>query len=162
MVSFEEVIKFLCVGGQIDGLRFGSVPQVLISNSEQNVLELKGQIYINLASRWSIFKSMPFEFPKNEEDIEDIKEYEELLMILEFRNKLIVNATVSIEASGLILEFSDGSVFYMHGYNEQYESWDIGVAFNPRCEHWQVISMPGGEIVGIIPDKYREKFVSNS
>lgn len=80
--------------------------------------------------------------------------------MLKLRNKTIVNACISQESSPLIFELNDDLTFYMHGYNEQYESWDIGVAFID--EHWKVISMPGGEIVGIVPDKYKTRFVSYS
>jgi hypothetical protein len=161
-ISFEDVIKFLFVGGRIDGVRFGPVPQLLITNSDQNILELRGQIYLNLASRWCVFNRKPSNFPKNEGDIPKVNELEELLMIIELRNKTIINGTIFKETSGLILEFADGSIFYMHGTNEKYESWDAGVAFNAMDEHWQVISMPGGELAGMIPNKYLKKFTSNS
>ena len=160
IISFHDVHKFLLIGGRVEGIRFGAAPQLLIANSEHNVLELRGQIYINLSSRWCLYAGKPIEFPKFEEEIPELNELEELLIIIELRNKIISNAFILEETSGLVLEFDDGSIFYMHGNNDQFESWDVGVSLID--EHWKVISMPEGEIVGMIPNKYKKKFASNS
>jgi hypothetical protein len=48
----DKVLKHLCLGSRIDGIRFGSVPQILITDHDSDIYKnIKGQVYLNLASK---------------------------------------------------------------------------------------------------------------
>jgi hypothetical protein len=159
-IFYESVLKFLCLDGQIDGIRFGPVPQLLISNSNKNSQSIKGQIYLNLASKWRIYNTKPNEFPELEHEISSMTEEEEISEICKLRLKTITNISLTDINPNLIIEFNDQTTFYMIGYDPQYESWQLGVAYNPPNEFWDVIAMPGGEITAFIPKEYLSEFES--
>ncbi|BCG59444.1 hypothetical protein PUR_28690 [Paenibacillus sp. URB8-2] len=33
---YTKILKFICVGGKVEGVRFGAVPQILITCSDNN------------------------------------------------------------------------------------------------------------------------------
>jgi hypothetical protein len=146
----EAVLKYLCVGGQIEGIRFGAAPQLLISNSE-----IKGQIYVNLSSRWCVFNSLPLVLPESEDQIKELPEDEELIELCKLRYRTIQNIYLSESKPNLIIDFDDNSIFLMNGYDKSYESWQLGVAYD---QHWEVIAMPGGEITAFVPEQYKKHF----
>lgn len=159
-IFYESVLKFLCQNGKIDGIRFGPVPQLLISNSDKNSQLIKGQIYLNLASKWRIYYTKPNAFPELEDEISSMTEEEEIREICKLRLKTITNITLTDIIPNLIIEFNDKTTFYMIGYDPQYESWQLGVIYNPPNEFWDVIAMPGGEITAFIPKEYLSEFES--
>ncbi|TCZ79334.1 hypothetical protein E0485_05595 [Paenibacillus albiflavus] len=155
---YESVLNYLCIGGHIDGIRFGSIPQLLISNSEENSTTIRGQIYLNLASKWCVYKTRPLFYPETERDITSMTEDEEILELCKLRLKTISNISLSDNKPNLIIELDDESIFYMNGYDDQFESWQLGVAFNTPEEYWDVIALPGGEITAFIPEQFMKNF----
>jgi hypothetical protein len=74
----ESVIKYLCLNGEINGVRFGPTLQILLSGNDEYKKGIKGQVYLNVESRWCIFDELPKEFPIKETDIEEIDKIKEL------------------------------------------------------------------------------------
>ena len=64
----EKTLKFLCVGSQIEGVKFYGT-QILISESETNSNRIKGQIYLNIESRFCIYRSFPERIPNHEDEL---------------------------------------------------------------------------------------------
>lgn len=144
----NKLLEYLCLRAEVNGIRFGAVKQMLLY--EDGTKHFKGQLYINLASRWTVFESRPLSFPLNEEEVSDFEtEVEEITKLCSLRHKTIVNAELGTESPHLILTFNDGQVFFMNGHNDKYESWDLGVAFTD--ESCQIIAMPGDDIVFFTP-----------
>jgi hypothetical protein len=144
-VRGEEVLRRLCVGAQVDGIRFGPVPQLLITDHASKKTPVRGQIYLNLASRWSIFPSRPEILPLGEESLDEPEETEALRQLCEMREAVIVQAELGADAPDLLLTFEDGRVFFLNGRHEQYETWQFGIAF--RSDAGALVgACPGNEV----------------
>lgn len=138
----ERVLSWLCQRGQIDGIRFGPVLQILISPpGVENHPGLKGQIYLNLGS-WTIFPHRPKDFPTAEWNDSDISVEEQLRQLCDLSEQMITSVELGDEIPHLILSLSDGRVLFVNGNHAMYESWGLGVAFS--AENWIVIACPGG------------------
>lgn len=145
----RSILNHLCLGAKIDGIRFGGILQLLITNHETNEYEkgIKGQIYINLASKWMIFESMPERFPRNEDEMKELTQDEEISIICSLREKKIVDIRLGDTIPHLIITLEFGQVFFLNGHNEKYECWDIGVAFNPVEDNWMVVAGSHDDLV---------------
>jgi len=62
----ESVLDRLCVGAQVDGIRFGPVLQMLITHHGQEIV--RGQVYLNLGSRWAVFRDSRLQLPASEDE----------------------------------------------------------------------------------------------
>lgn len=104
----------------------------------------RGQVYINLASRWTVFPSMPHELPRVESDLPEISQEMEFQRICGVREAVVVRVEVGSDAPHLILTLADGRVIFINGHDDNYEPWQAGVAFDRIG--LMVIACPGGEI----------------
>ncbi|WP_159888733.1 hypothetical protein [Paenibacillus puerhi] len=152
----DKVLKHLCLGARIDGIRFGGILQMLITDHDSNEYEkgIKGQVYINLASRWCVFESMPATLPHNEDAIEDLTQEEEIKLLCTLREKKIADIFLGESEPHLIITLDNGEVFFLNGHDEQYESWQLGVAFNPPNENWLVVACPDDTLAVWYPNYF--------
>ncbi len=74
----ESVIRYLCFNGEINGVRFGPTLQILLNRHDEFKKGIKGQVYLNVESRWCLFEQAPTEFPNKETDIEEMERMKEL------------------------------------------------------------------------------------
>jgi hypothetical protein len=142
----QSVLSPLLVGATVQGLRFGILQ--LIFEPE---LTVPGEPYINLASAWSLYPARPDAFPENETDVADVSADEEILAAVSLRHKVVSTVEILEPWPHLVLTFSDNSVLYLNGKNDQYEPWTAGLAHAPPGEEVQVIACPGGELAFIFP-----------
>ena len=140
----ERAVQRLCVGAQIEGLRFGVIPQLLISDPPDKP-PIRGQVYLNLASTWRVYPTRPTAFPKSELEIEELEDNEALRQLCDLRDTVITCAEMGEDAPDLILTFDDRRVFFLNGRHEQYETWQLGVAFS-REIGTVVVACPGNEV----------------
>ena len=150
----EAVVRRLCVGAQIDGIRFGPVLQLLITGHASGKPPVPGQVYVNLGSTWQVFPLRPASFPEGEDALPDYVEDEALRILCELREAEIVSAALADDAPDLILTLSDGKVFFLNGRHEQYETWQLGVALGRPDETWLVVACPGNEVAVWAPDSF--------
>lgn len=141
----EAVLRRLCVGAQVDGVRFGPVLQLLITDHASGKPWIGGQVYLNLASAWQIFPARPAALPRGEDEVPEIDEAEELRQLCELREAVIAAADLAPDAPDLLLTFEDGRVLFLVGRHEQYESWQFGVAYAPNLGTL-VVACPGNEV----------------
>ena len=140
----EAVLRRLCLGAQIDGIRFGPVLQILISDHGSGKPHIPGQVYLNLGSAWVVFDSAPSSFPDQEEDLPEIPTEEQIRLLCALRERVITEIRLGEEEPHLIIHLDDGRILFVNGRHEQYETWQLGVAFgNPR-ECYMVVALPGG------------------
>jgi hypothetical protein len=142
----EAVIRRLCVGAQIDGVRFGPVPQLLVTDHATGKPPIHGQVYLNLASTWRIYPERPAAFPRGEDALPEYDEGHALQLLLELREAEIAGAELSADAPDLIFTFADGRVFFLNGRHERYETWQLGVAHARDDPPWLVVACPGDEV----------------
>jgi hypothetical protein len=141
----EAVLRRLCVGARIDGIRFGAIPQLLVTDHDGGQPPMLGQVYLNLGSTWTVFPERPPSFPVGEEALPDREEGEALRELCELRGAVIRDVELQHDAPDLALTFDDGRVFFMNGRHDHYEPWELGVAFAPG-ERFLVVACPGNGI----------------
>jgi hypothetical protein len=152
----EKVLKHLCLGARIDGIRFGGILQLLITNHDSNEYEkgIKGQVYINLASNWCVFHSMPKKLPQNESEIKELTQDEEIRILCSLREQRIIDIKLGDKSPHLIITLESGTILFINGQHDLYESWQLGVAFNPPEEDFLVVACPSDSLAVWCPDKY--------
>ena len=146
------VVRHLIVGGTIGGVRFGVCPQLLIHDTPPL---LRGQVYINLQARWSLFPSFPASEPESEECMPELAMEDQLVQISRLRDLPIRRVDFGVAAAHLLLTLEGGSVFFLWGKHEQYETWQVGVAFGEPGETWEVVACPGGRLAVWAPSAFR-------
>jgi hypothetical protein len=141
----EAILRRLCVGAQVDGIRFGPIPQLLITDHASDKPPVSGQAYLNLASTWHVYPYRPDTLPRGEDALEMLEEAEEVRRLCELRGALITEVELGADAPDLLLTFADGRVFFLNGHHDQYEMWQFGVAFAPGLGTL-VVACPGNEV----------------
>lgn len=141
----ETVLRRVCVGTRIDGVRFGPVPQFLIAGHATSKPTTGGQVYLNLGSSWRLYASRPVAFPRGEDTIEGLSDDDAFRQLCELREAVIENVELAADAPDLVLTFEGGRVFFVNGRHEQYETWQFGVAF-PQAIGVLVVACPGNEV----------------
>jgi hypothetical protein len=142
----EAVIRYLCEGGRIDGIRFGPILQILISNGPSSVA-VKGQIYLNLAARWLLSSGMPASMPREEDGFPQLEPDQEIAAICAIREQTIRAVTLGSTAPHLFLSLESGQVLCLNGHDDRYEMWQLGVALGDRDETWLIVAGPRDDLV---------------
>ena len=150
----EDVLKKLCEGAQIDGIRFGPVLQIIISHHGVEKQFARGQVYLNLLARWALFDTRPRRFPGGEEELPEVTPEEEIQRIVAMRERVITKVELGESDPHLILTLDDERVVFVNGMDDSYETWDMGVAFSSEEEPWQVVACPGGRVAVWAPSTF--------
>ena len=148
----EDVIKYLCLNGEINGVRFGPTLQILLWGHDEGEKGISGQVYLNVESKWCIYDILPDEFPVSETDVEEMDRMKELEILNELSLIEIVDVKLGDHIPHLIITFQNGKSLFVYGHDEQYESWQLGVAF--QDDTWLVVSCPGDEIAVWYPNSF--------
>jgi hypothetical protein len=149
----EKVLNHLCQGAHINGIRFGPVLQLLISIHDSKK-DLRGQIYLNLGSKWSVFNSLPTPPPKDERDFAETTTEEDLKYLCGMREAEISSVELGSNSPHLLIHFTDGRVLYVNGHHEIYESWDLGLRLSDSKETWTIVASPGDRVTVFAPEKF--------
>lgn len=148
----ERVLERLCLGAQVDGIRFGPILQMLITHHEPKEKPIRGQVYVNLASPWLLFQARPSSLPSSEEAIVERGQEAELADLVSLRERIITKVELGEETAHLMMSFDDGRFFFMPGNHPAFESWQLGVALGDPSAPWLLVACPGGEIAIWAPD----------
>ncbi len=148
------ILQRLCKNAEISGIRFGPILQILLTSEPSQKFSIKGQVYLNLSSRWKIFDSRPSHFPESEEELTEMTNEEEILTIISMREKIIKKVELGKDSPHLILTLDDERIIFVNGKDEMYESWEIGIAFGHLEQLWQVIACPNGELAIWTPPNF--------
>lgn len=147
----EKTLKYLCVGAVIEGLNFYGL-KLILSGAESNFKRIDGQIYINLESKFEIFKSFPLQIPL-EHELPNLDWKESAKKVCELRLKKITDIRLTDTVPHLFITFETGEVLFISGHNDKYESWQVGVWGNSNKEEiWEVVCCPGDGIAIWAPD----------
>jgi hypothetical protein len=152
----ETVIRRLCQGAQIDGIRFGPILQILISDHASGKPHVQGQVYLNLASTWAVFDTRPVSYPDYEQDLPEQNIEEELSVLCSLREAIISDIELGTEQPHLIIHFENGSSLFLSGRHEKYECWQLGVALGNPQECWLVVALPGGGVAVWSPESFNQ------
>jgi hypothetical protein len=150
----ESAIRRLLIGARIGGLRFGPVPQILFADAGGEAVSVRGQVYMNLGSAWTVFPTRPASFPVGESQIQEGEPEQEIQEIVGIRERQIIAADLATDAPDLILTLDDGRVVFFNGRSEHYETWELGTAYTSPADRWLVVAIPGNEIAVWVPERY--------
>lgn len=142
----EAILKRLCEGAQISGIRFGPVLQILVSDSDYAGEPLRGQVYINLSSSWKVFETRPVCFPNGEDELPEASQDEQIQTIVSIRERVITKVELGETEPHLILTLDDERIVFVNGKHDQYECWNAGIAFSGTEESWLIVACPGGNV----------------
>jgi hypothetical protein len=148
----EQVLNHLCQDGKIIGLRFGPILQLHIS-IEESKKNLSGEIYLNLASKWTVFKSLPKGLPQDESDFPETTADEDSGRLCEIREAQISKVELGNTSPHLIFYFVDGRILYVNGHSNGYESWDLGFGRQAK-ETWLVVATPDDTVTVFAPENF--------
>ena len=150
----ESVLRHLCEGSDIDGIRFGPALQILITDHASDKEPIHGQVYLNLGSAWKVFVARPDSFPDGEGDLPGVTPEEQIQTICSLRERTIVRVELGKHQPHLILTLDDGRVVFINGKHEAYECLDMGVAFGGGGG--LVVACPGGDVAVWAPSKFAQ------
>ena len=149
----ETVLSHLCVGGQISGIRFGPILQMLIGDFSSNSA-VRGIVYVNLASTWKVYNSVPAKFPDDEKDLPELDADEQIQLICSVREVQIVKVELGESQPHLIITQEDGRIIFINGRHEMYECWQAGVSCGDPNEMWMVVACPSGGVAVWAPESF--------
>lgn len=141
----EKVLKFLCVGTHIHGIKFGPYQILILSDYDNNIKRVDGEINLHLSSGWMLYSSIPGKFPNSEEEIPKQTLDEELLTLCSLRHRKIVDILILDDRPHLVLTLDSGEVLFVNGHHTTYETWEVSVAY-ATVNPYQVVVAPGGYI----------------
>ncbi len=145
-VLAEKVLKYLCIGAQIEGILFYGI-RILISESDLSKNRILGQTQLHIESNWCILDKMPDELPVLKDDIDDINWEDEYKKVLTLRLKTITDVCLGEDVPHLIITLDNGQIIFVHGYHKKFESWQVEIlGNNDYKEDWRVVACPGGDI----------------
>jgi hypothetical protein len=152
----EAVVRRLCEGAQIDGVRFGPVLQLLISDHGSGKPPIRGQVYLNLSSKWALCDpSHPL--PAAGTQLLELTQDDALRVLCSIRERVIDRVDLAAGAPHLRLTLEGGSVLFVNGEDPQYEPWDMGVALGDPSEVWKVVACPGGGLAVWAPQHFTKE-----
>ena len=146
----ELILQRLCKNAEINGIRFGPVLQILLASEHSQKFPIKGQVYLNLSSRWKLFDFHPAKFPELE-DLPEMTNEEEIQTICSIKECVIEKFELGNDSPHLILTLDDKRIIFVNGKDDQYESWNLGIAFGDIEQSWQVIACPGDKVAIFLP-----------
>ncbi|CEG27206.1 hypothetical protein [Bacillus sp. B-jedd] len=127
--------------------------QILLNGNDEFEKGISGQVYLNVESRWCLYDQLPNEYPVDDSDIEELERLQELEILNDLSYVEIVDVKLDNSFPHLILTFQNGKSLFIHGHDEQYESWQMGVSFQ-EGESWLVVACPGDEIAIWHPEHF--------
>ncbi|NDI37244.1 hypothetical protein [Chengkuizengella sediminis] len=150
-IAGQNALSFLCIGAKIKGINFYGM-KLLLSDNEKNSNRIDGQIYINIESEFSIYKSMPNKTPLLD-DLPKLDWIEASKLLCELRLKKIVDVSLGNVSPHLSMTFETGEVLFIWGHHEQYESWQVGVyCSSQNNESWEVVACPSDGLAVFGPE----------
>ncbi|MEY8350616.1 hypothetical protein AALF16_20405 [Bacillus cereus] len=149
----EKVLRQLCVGSQIDGIRFG-LNSSLLYFMHYDGRDDADQLWLHCESRWIVYSKAPDTYPLSEKEVE-IKTEEDLLKsVIDIRREKIVDIRLGDVSPHLIITLESGKVLFVNGHHPDYECWQIGDGGDYGEGDWLLVSVPGDGITIWAPDHF--------
>jgi hypothetical protein len=156
----EAALRFLCRGTQIVGARwyagnfFIEIEPVRRSPLMQSQGAPPGDLLLTVESRWTVYPRRPDHLPRREEELPALSLEERLIALARLADQDIVDASLGDHNPHLILTFASGSVFFLNGYDEAYECWNLAMVDDLEGFRWSIVAVPGGDIALFIPKDF--------
>jgi hypothetical protein len=149
----ESALRELCLGKQIVGVRWYAFNFFIEIESVNTQLPHAWNIALLLTveSRWTVFPAWPVHLPEREQDLPNSSLEERVVTLARLAGQDIVGVRLGDDYPHLILTFDSGSVFFLNGYHDSYECWNLSSVGAPDNNDWLIVAVPGGEVAIFAP-----------
>ncbi len=152
----EAALLYLCRGTQVVGVRWYAFNFFIalepVNPPQQEAAP--GALLLTVESRWTVYPMWPDHLPTREEDLPELSLEERVVALTRLAGQDIVSAALGDHHPHLILTFESGSVFFLNGYHEAYECWNLTTVDDLEGDKWSIVAMPGGDIALFIPKDF--------
>ncbi|WP_079505081.1 hypothetical protein [Mesobacillus jeotgali] len=142
----ENVLQHLFIEARVKSFMPGTKKLYFHNNAFSD-----GQLYLNIESRWCLYRSSSEQFPASEYDMDEYSEAEASKIISEIQRQEVAGVELGKHSPHLIFTFKNGYILFVNGSHNDYECWQAGVL--PE-EDWMVVAAPGNEMAVWVPDGY--------
>ncbi len=151
----EVALRYLCRGMQVTGVCW--YPSNFSIAMETVNPQLPGvaaaDLVLTIESRWTVFPTRPDHFPEAGNMPEPSLE-ERVTMLARLAGQDIVDATFGDQHPHLILTFESGNVFFLNGYHDDYECWNLATVDDLDGYKWLIVAVPGSAVGLFIPNDF--------
>ncbi|KAB2865393.1 MAG: DUF6188 family protein [Exiguobacterium chiriqhucha] len=132
-----RILQHLFNASSFVGIDFGSGPNhhLLYFKRDGN------ESWLSIEGPWYVHSSGP-----------SFNEDEQLHHLVGLRRERVRSVRLTEDNPNLELTFESGSVLFVNGYHEQYESWQAGDARPLGGEHFLLVAMPQGDLAVFAED----------
>ena len=148
----EALLRRLCLGVEIIGVRWfaGNVTVILSRVAQESDPPADriafDELLLTVESRWCVFPSRPERLPDSEEELPAPSLEERVAALACLTGQPIVDATLGAQCPHLVLTFASGSIFFLNGHHERYETWNLSTVGAPSGQDCLIVAVPGDEV----------------
>lgn len=154
-VGSEKLLRELYLGTQIVGTRWYSNVEVIFDRAGARAPDKRfayAQLYLRIEARCAIFRTRPALFPESVDDLPVVSLTDTVGSLATLAGQEVVDVALGVEYAHLIVTFDSGAILFVHGYDEQYESWNLEAEGLPSGQIWLIGAMPGGRVAYAVPE----------
>jgi len=152
----EAALRYLCRGTQVVGVRwyaFNFFIEISPVNAQPQGVA-KSDLMLTVESRWTVFPTRPDHFPVAAGDLPELSLEERVAALARLAGQDIVDVALGDHHPHLVLTFESGSVFFLNGFDEDYECWNLATIDELDDYKWLIVAVPGGAIGIFIPQDF--------
>lgn len=119
----ELALAHTCTGRYLCGIHFYGFPILVIDDRDGSSVDREA--YIRIESRWELYSPRPSELPATQNELPEYTVEQLAQASASLRKHPIIAAEIAPDAPHLLLRFSDGRTLFVHGYDWEYECWEL-------------------------------------
>jgi len=146
----EEVLRFICVGAQIDGVRFGIGFAVLFNHLNDPSPISYEAIYLTIETNFVVLPTLPLSLPHFAQSTLN----ERLSALASLQGQRIVDVRLGETSPHLLITFDSGRILFVNGHQLEYECWQLGLTEAVNNEMWLIVAMGNDNIAIWAPDRF--------
>jgi hypothetical protein len=151
----EKALKYLFVGSQIDGIKFGLSSATTLLYFMHYDRGYDDHLWLHIESEWILYTEAPDTYPISEEEIHVNTEEEQFKAIFDIRREKVVDIRLGDISPHLIITLESGKVLFINGYHPDYECWQTGDGGAYVGDDWLLVAVPGDDIAVSSPDSFK-------
>ncbi|MEH7020602.1 hypothetical protein COD13_30565 [Priestia megaterium] len=150
----EKVLKYLLIGSQVDGIKFGLDGSTTILYFTNYSRKEDDAFCLNIETAWTVYPASCDKYPLSEAQVPTNTEEQHFKYIWDIRREKVVNVQLDTVSPHLIISLESGKVLFVNGHDANYECWQLGDHFaGGNCE-WLLVATPGGNIEAWSPEHF--------
>ncbi|KZB91250.1 hypothetical protein A2U94_11945 [Bacillus sp. VT 712] len=139
----EKVLKYLLIGSQVDGVKFGPHSGTTILNFSNYSRKEDSDFVLSIETTWNLYPK-PTDYPSCEEEVPNLTEKEQFQHIWSMRREKVVKVELGNQSPHLIIHLESNKVLFVNGHDPNYECWQLEEEW--MSGDWLVVAAPGDEV----------------